>query len=432
MRPLRFILDRMAPWFGKGKPLERLYPVYEVVDTFFYTPGETAEGSCHVRDSMDYKRMMSVVLVALVPCVVMACYNTGLQAHRVLAARSATAAESGLGGERSAAAAAAASSESVPQTPQTASPLGWRSAVLSWLGARHDPNSLWANFLLGALYFVPVYLVTMAVGLGWEILFAVLRRHEVNEGFFVTGLLFPLTLPPGIPWWQVAVGISFGVVFAKELFGGTGRNFLNPALAARAFLFFAYPGQISGNAVWVAVDGFSGATPLSAGAAGGMAAVTAETGWLDAFIGTIPGSMGETSTLACMLGALVLVATGIGSWRIMTGMLIGAVALASVFFALGSQTNPMFSMPPHWHLVTGGLAFGLVFMATDPVTAAMTPTGQWIYSLLIGAMVVLIRVVNPAFPEGTMLAILFGNVTAPLIDHYVVQAHLRRRALRHA
>ena len=232
MRPLRFILDRMAPLFGKGKPLERLYPVYEVVDTFFYTPGETADGSCHVRDSMDYKRMMSVVLLALVPCVLMACFNTGLQAHRVLAARNATSAEVGHVGER--AASESASSQIASQAPQTASPLGWRSAVLSWLGASHDPNNLWANFLLGALYFVPVYLVTMAVGLGWEILFAVLRRHEVNEGFFVTGLLFPLTLPPGIPWWQVAVGISFGVVFAKELFGGTGRNFLNPALAARS------------------------------------------------------------------------------------------------------------------------------------------------------------------------------------------------------
>lgn len=430
MRPLRFILDRMAPLFGKGKPLERLYPVYEVVDTFFYTPGETADGSCHVRDGMDYKRMMSIVLLALVPCVLMACYNTGLQAHRVLAARSTSAAEAGAAGDRSNAGEAAHRGEA--QTRQTAAPLGWRSAVLFRLGASHDPNSLWANFLLGALYFGPVYLVTMAVGLGWEILFAVMRRHEVNEGFFVTGLLFPLTLPPGIPWWQVAVGISFGVVFAKELFGGTGRNFLNPALAARAFLFFAYPGQISGNAVWVAADGFSGATPLSAGAAGGMAAVTAQTGWLDAFIGTIPGSMGETSTLACLFGALVLVVTGIGSWRIMTGMLIGAMALASLFFAVGSETNAMFSMPPHWHLVTGGLAFGLVFMATDPVTAAMTSTGQWIYSVLIGAMVVLIRVVNPAFPEGTMLAILFGNVTAPLIDHYVVQAHLRRRAVRHA
>lgn len=430
MRPLRFILDRMAPLFNKGEPLDRLYPVYEVVDTFFYTPGETADGSCHVRDGMDYKRMMSVVLVALAPCVLMACYNTGLQAHRVLAAKKASGAEVGPGVAQSASAGSVG--EDAPQSLKATAPLGWRSTVLFRLGASHDPNSLWANFLLGALYFAPVYLVTMAVGLGWEILFAVMRRHEVNEGFFVTGLLFPLTLPPGIPWWQVAVGISFGVVFAKELFGGTGRNFLNPALAARAFLFFAYPGQISGNAVWVAADGFSGATPLSAAAAGGMAAVTAETGWLDAFFGTIPGSMGETSTLACLVGALVLVVTGIGSWRIMTGMLVGAVALASLFFALGSETNAMFSMPPHWHLVTGGLAFGLVFMATDPVTAAMTSTGQWIYSLLIGAMVVLIRVVNPAFPEGTMLAILFGNVTAPLIDHYVVQAHLRRRALRHA
>lgn len=402
MRLLRKLLDGMGPWFAPGRRLHPLYPVYEVVDSFFYTPGEPNDGTCHVRDALDYKRLMSVVLVALMPCVLMAMYNTGLQANRVLQSR---------GG---------------------APPEGWRYQILDRVGAGYAPADFWANVTHGAAYFLPAYAVTMVVGLSWEILFAILRKHEVNEGFFVTGLLFPLTLPPAIPLWQVAVGISFGVVFAKEMFGGTGRNFLNPALAARAFLFFAYPAAISGNEVWVAVDGFSGATPLSAAATGGMSAVAAQTTWLDAFIGTIPGSMGETSAAACLLGAAVLLATGIASHRIMTGMLLGAMAAAAFFYSLGTAADSMYSLPPHWHLVLGGFAFGLVFMATDPVTAAMTSLGQWLYGLTIGVLVILIRVVNPAFPEGTMLAILFGNITAPLFDYYVVRAHVRRRKLRHA
>ena len=402
MRPIRFLLDRTEPLFREGKPLGRLYPVYEVIDTFFYTPGEVAEGSCHVRDAIDFKRAMSVVLVALVPCVIMAMFNTGYQAHQAM-------------GELG-----------ISQVP------GWRGVVLSAAAPYVLPGSALGNLLHGALYFVPIYVVTMAVGLGWEILFAVLRKHEVNEGFFVTGLIFPLTLPASIPLWQVAVGISFGVVFAKELFGGTGRNFLNPALAARAFLFFAYPGQISGDSVWVAVDGFSGATPLSQAASGGLEAVTATTSWISAMIGTIPGSMGETSVVACLLGAIIMVAAGIGSWRIMSSMLAGAMGVATLMYLVGSPTNPAFSIPPHWHLALGGLAFGLVFMATDPVTAAMTNTGQYLYGLLIGAIIILVRVINPAFPEGTMLAILLGNVTAPLLDYYVVRANIRRRVLRHA
>lgn len=402
MRPLRKLLDGMKPWFAPGKRLHLLYPVYEVVDSFFYTPGDPSEGTCHVRDALDYKRLMSVVLVALTPCVFMAMYNTGLQANRVLQSR----------GE-------------VPSE-------GWRYRILDRLGTGYDPADFAANIAHGAAYFLPAYAVTMIVGLSWEILFAIARKHEVNEGFFVTGLLFPLTLPPAIPLWQVAVGISFGVVFAKELFGGTGRNFLNPALAARAFLFFAYPAAISGNEVWVAVDGFTGATPLSAATTGGMTAVASQTTWASAFIGTIPGSMGETSAAACLLGAAVLLATGIASHRIMSGMLLGALGTAAVFYGLGTSPNPMYSVPPHWHLVLGGFAFGLVFMATDPVTAAMTSLGQWLYGLTIGAVVILIRVVNPAFPEGTMLAILFGNVTAPLFDFYVVRSHIRRRRLRHA
>ncbi len=402
MRPLRYLLDRTEPLFREGKPLGRLYPVYEVIDSFFYTPAEVAQGSCHVRDSIDFKRTMSVVLVALVPCVVMGMFNTGYQAHQAMAAMGVT---------------------EVP---------GWRGAVLETLAPHAVPGPILGNLIHGALYFLPIYVVTMAVGLGWEILFAIVRKHDVNEGFFVTGLIFPLTLPATIPLWQVGVGISFGVVIAKEIFGGTGRNFLNPALAARAFLFFAYPGQISGDSVWVAVDGFSGATPLAAAASGGLEAVTATTTWFSAMLGTIPGSIGETSTIACLLGAAIMLLAGIGSWRIMTSMLAGAMGVATLMYMVGSPTNPAFEIPPHWHLVLGGLAFGMVFMATDPVTAAMTNTGQYLYGVLIGAIVILVRVVNPAFPEGTMLAILLGNVCAPLLDYFVVRANIRRRVLRHA
>jgi Na+-transporting NADH:ubiquinone oxidoreductase subunit B len=404
MRPLRYLLDRIAPWFEPGGKLEKLYPLFEATDSFFYTPAAPTTGSCHVRDAIDFKRMMMIVVIAVTPCALMACYNTGLQANEAMAAM-------GVG--------AAA---------------GWRGAALAWLGVGYDPGSALACFLHGALYFVPVYAVTMIVGAAWEVLFALVRRHEVNEGFFVTGILFPLTLPPTIPLWQVALGISFGVVIGKEIFGGTGRNFLNPALVSRAFLFFAYPTQICGSQVWTAVDGFSGATPLGAVAEGGMKAVHAlNVTWSEAFLGTIQGSMGETSTLACLVGAAILLICGVASWRIMVGMLLGFVGFASLLYAIylgGGTTSPAFEMPPYWHLVVGGFAFGLVFMATDPVSAAITRRGQWIYGGLIGSMVILVRVVNPGFPEGVMLAILFGNVFAPLADHYIVRANIRRRKLR--
>jgi Na+-transporting NADH:ubiquinone oxidoreductase subunit B len=296
--------------------------------------------------------------------------------------------------------------------------------------------------LHGLLYFLPVYLVTVIVGGVWEVLFAIVRRHEVNEGFLVTSALFPLILPPTIPLWQVALGISFGVVLGKEVFGGTGKNFLNPALTARAFLFFAYPAAITGDQVWIAVDGISRATPLGimsvADPALGVLAITSpEPGslgftWWQAFIGTIPGSMGETSVVASLIGAVLLIATGIGSWRIMSGMLLGGVAMSALFWAVGSPTNPMFNLPPWWHLVLGGYVFGLVFMATDPVSAAMTETGKWIFGILIGVLAILIRVINPGFPEGVMLAILFGNVFAPTIDYFVVEAHVKRRLARNA
>jgi Na+-transporting NADH:ubiquinone oxidoreductase subunit B len=273
--------------------------------------------------------------------------------------------------------------------------------------------------------------VTFIVGGFWEVLFAAIRRHEVNEGFFVTSVLFALTLPPSIPLWQVALGISFGVVLGKEVFGGTGKNFLNPALVGRAFLFFAYPAQISGDGVWTAVDGFAGATSLSLGAAGGVENIIGHgITWMDAFIGTIHGSIGETSTLAILIGGGVLLITRIAAWRIVAGVMLGMIATSALFNAIGSETNPMFAMPWYWHLVLGGFAFGMMFMATDPVSASMTNTGKWLFGALIGLMVVLIRVVNPAFPEGMMLAILFANLVAPLIDHFVVQANIKRRLAR--
>lgn len=412
MRFLQRITDRFRPTFETGGRLARLAPLYDALDTFLFTPGAVTQGLTHIRDSMDLKRMMSVVIVALVPCLFMAFYNTGYQANLAM------------------------------QAMGVASLDNWRGAVMEMSGVGYSPGGVVSNLLHGGLYFLPVYVVCMAVGGGWEVLFAAMRRHQINEGLLVTGMLLPLTLPPTIPLWQVALGVSFGVVFGKEMFGGTGRNFLNPALAGRAFLYFAYPAENSGNRVWTAVDGFSGATPL-----GAMANADVQTGmetlasisvpwgtvsvtWWDAFLGWIQGSMGETSTLACLIGAAILIATGVGSWRIMAGVLAGGMGLSLLLWSIGSDTNPMFAMPPWWHLVVGGYAFGLVYMATDPVSAAMTDPGKWIYGLLIGMMTILIRVINPAYPEGIMLAILFGNVVAPLIDHFFVQANIRRRLAR--
>jgi Na+-transporting NADH:ubiquinone oxidoreductase subunit B len=281
------------------------------------------------------------------------------------------------------------------------------------------------------MYWLPIYATTFIVGGFWEVLFAMKRGHEVNEGFFVTSILFSLILPPTVPLWQVALGISFGVVIGKEVFGGTGKNFLNPALTGRAFLFFAYPAQMSGDAIWTAVDGWSGATPLGLAAAGGIEGVlAANVTWMDAFLGSIQGSVGETSTLAIMIGGAVLLFARVAAWRIVAGVFLGMVATTLLFNAIGSETNPMFSVPFYWHLVMGGFAFGMFFMATDPVSGSMTDKGKWAFGALIGVMVVLIRVVNPAFPEGMMLAILFANLFAPLIDNFVVQANIKRRIAR--
>ncbi len=405
MKFLRKTLDSVEPIFKDGK-LKKLYPLYEAMDTFLYTPGEVTSQPSHIRDAIDLKRLMSLVVLALAPCIFMAFYNTGKQANQAIA-----------------------SSSSI-QPLDT-----WRTDVMTALGRGYDPSSFVDNVVHGGLYFLPVYIVCMAVGGAWEVLFATVRRHEVNEGFLVTGMLFPLTLPPTIPLWQVALGVSFGVVIGKEIFGGTGKNFLNPALTARAFLYFAYPVQITGDRVWTAADGFSGATPLgelaSASVADGMSQVTENVTWWQAFLGDMQGSMGETSTAACLLGAIILIATRIGCWRIMSAVVLGAVGLSTIFYFVGSETNALFALAPQWHLVVGGLAFGAVFMATDPVSAAMTNIGKWVYGVLIGAMTILIRVINPAYPEGIMLAILFGNTMAPLIDYYVIQANVRRRKARY-
>ncbi len=403
MSRLRRLLDRAQPLFTKGGPYEKFNALFEAVDTFFYTPADVTRQAPHVRDGIDVKRVMGYVVIAAVPAILMALWNTGYQANSAMA---------GL---------------AVDSAP------GWRGAVLDGLGVGYDPASVWACAWHGLLYFLPVYLVTLAVGGFWEVLFAAVRNHEINEGFFVTSMLFALIVPPAIPLWQVALGISFGVVIAKEVFGGTGKNFLNPALAGRAFIFFAFPAQMSGDGVWTAVDGFSGATPLALAAVGGVEAITAAgVTWWQSFFGEIQGSLGETSTLACLLGAVFLLYTKVASWRIMAGVVAGMIVTTWLFNLIGSATNPMFELPWHWHIVLGGFAFGTVFMATDPVSAAMTDTGKWIFGILIGFMTIAIRVVNPAYPEGIMLAILFANIFAPLIDYFVERANIRRRRRRSA
>lgn len=401
MKPLRRLLERLHPLFVKGGPYEKFGVVFEMIDGLLFTFSNVTRGAPHVRDGADLKRVMTYVVIGVVPCTLMALYNTGYQANSAMAAM-------GI--------------ETVP---------GWRGFLLDGLRIGYDPSSIWACMWHGLLYFLPLYIVTLAVGGLWEVWFAAVRNHEVNEGFLVTSILFTLTLPPDIPLWQVAVGISFGVVIGKEVFGGTGKNFLNPALTGRAFLFFAFPAEMSGDAVWTAVDGFSGATALGLAATGGVVAVE-EAGitWSQSFFGTIQGSIGETSTLACLLGAAFIVYTGVASWRIIGGVFLGMVVTSLLFNVIGSDSNPMFAVPWYWHLVVGGFAFGMVFMATDPVTAAMTDAGRWVFGFLIGLMSVLIRVANPAFPEGVMLAILFANLFAPLIDYAVVRVNIARRRRR--
>jgi Na+-transporting NADH:ubiquinone oxidoreductase subunit B len=397
MKVFRKFLDRQATHFEKGGRFESLYYLWEAIDGFLYTKAEETKSAPHIRDVMDLKRMMITVFFALVPAVFMAMFNTGYQANLVL--------------------------KSLPGIPAGS----WQRWVIMQLGVGFDPANVWANLIHGALYFLPLYILSLVVGGTWEVIFACVRKHEINEGFLVTSLLFPLILPPVMPFWQAALGISFGIVLGKEVFGGVGMNILNPALVGRAFLFFAYPAQISGDKVWVAVDGISRATPLAELA---DPAMRVSATWTDAFLGLIPGSMGETSTLACLIGALILIVTGIGSWKIMASVLGGMVTMSLLFNWIGSDTNLMFGVNPAWHLVLGGFAFGTVFMATDPVTAAFTEPGKIIYGSLIGILVVLIRVINPAFPEGMMLAILFGNAFSPIIDRIFINANIRRRQKR--
>jgi Na+-transporting NADH:ubiquinone oxidoreductase subunit B len=445
MRWLRQLLDKQAPRFDEGK-LKKLRPLYEATDTFLFTPGIVTSGASHVRDGLDTKRLMGLVVLALAPCVFMACFNTGYQANHSYSQYTQTAQSEQTEPQPDAlllssdiaatpispAGTAVGNSLSSAATPISAAELlGWRY----WIVGEPNESSFISNFLHGATYFLPIYLVCMAVGGCCEAIFSIIRGHEINEGFLVTGLLFPLTLPASIPLWQVAIGIIFGIVIGKEVFGGTGRNFLNPALTARAFLYFAYPAQISGDKVWNALgatDGISGATILGDVAASGNRldglATLSSFNLSEHFIGFTLGSMGETSTLCCLIGAVLLIAMGIGSWRIMLSVLLGGLGTACLLgFFGGDNSAAMFAMGPLQHLVVGGFAFGLVFMATDPVSAAMTASGKYYYGALIGVMAILIRVVNPAYPEGMMLAILFGNVFAPLIDYFVVQRNIGRR-----
>ncbi|MDP7536520.1 MAG: NADH:ubiquinone reductase (Na(+)-transporting) subunit B [Methylococcales bacterium] len=400
MAATRKLLDKVEPHFTEGGKLQKYYGLYEMVDTFLYTPSDVTQGATHVRDGNDLKRTMTYVVLATLLCVMMAWYNTGYQANLAL------------------------------ESMGKASTDGWRDLIMNSLG--YNSSNPLSCMVHGMLYFFPIYIVTLAVGGIWEVIFATVRKHEVNEGFLVSSMLFTLIMPPDIPLWQVALGISFGVVIGKEVFGGTGKNFLNPALTGRAFLFFAYPASLSGDAVWVAVDGFTAATPLSLAVTGGVEAINAANiTWMQSFFGFIPGSIGETSTLACMVGIAFLLYTRIASYRIIVGVFSGMVLMSLLLNIIGSETNPMFALPWYWHLTLGGFAFGMAYMATDPVSASMTNTGRWFYGGLIGVMVVLIRVVNPAFSEGMMLAILFSNMFAPIIDYFVIQANISRRIKRH-
>ncbi|WP_373099687.1 MULTISPECIES: NADH:ubiquinone reductase (Na(+)-transporting) subunit B [Pasteurellaceae] len=408
---LKHLLEKMEPAFLPGGKYEKWFALYEATATFLYTPGTVTTKAAHIRDALDSKRMMVLVWLALFPAMFYGMFNVGAQSILALSV-----------------------GDFAQNLAQNAAN-DWHFALADTLGLVSPDAGVLAKMALGAIFFLPIYLVVFLVGGFWEVLFAMVRKHEVNEGFFVTSILLALIVPPTLPLWQAALATTFGVVVAKEVFGGVGKNFMNPALAGRAFLFFAYPAQISGDMVWVAADGFSGATALSQWSSGGEAALKhVATGqpitWMDAFLGNLPGSIGEVSTLALLIGGLVIVVARIASWRIIAGVMIGMIATSTLFNLIGSATNPLFAMPWHWHLVLGGFALGMLFMATDPVSAAFTNKGKWWYGALIGVMAVLIRVVNPAYPEGMMLAILFANLFAPLFDYIVVQANIKRRRAR--
>ncbi len=388
MKVLQNFLDNIKPHFEEGGKLEKYWPVYDGFSTFLFVPGHPAESGAHVRDGVDLKRTMNTVIMALIPTLLFGMWNVGYQ-HFVALGIDATFME---------------------------------------------------QFIYGAIKVLPLVVVSYGVGLGVEFIFCVVQGHQINEGYLVTGMLIPLIMPVDIPLWMLALSVIFAVVIGKEVFGGTGMNIFNPALVARAFAFFAYPAFMSGDSVWIntatekgqaVVDGFSGATVLGTLANTGTSAYSA----MDAFIGTIPGSVGETSVIAILLGAGLLIFTGIGSWRIMVSAVAGGAVMGLIFNAVApyalTDAQQAFMAVPFWHqLIVGGFAFGIVFMATDPVTGAQTNTGKWIYGFLIGLLAIMIRIFNPAYPEGVMLAILFMNTMAPLVDHYVVQANIKRRKKR--
>ena len=392
MKWLRDILDKIAPTFKADGKLEKLYPIFEATNTILFSTDERTHSGPHIRDSVDVKRVMILVVIALIPCYIFGAMNVGYQMAMALG----------------------------------------------------QSSTMQENLMNGALKILPIIAVAFASGAFWELLFAVVRRHPVSEGFLVTCALIPLVMPPTIPLWQVAVATTFGIVIGKEIFGGVGMNIFNPALVARAFLFFTYPGRISGDKVWVSgPDGYSGATALAVPAAElSQDAVTLldsvtqfDFSWINLFMGWIPGSIGETSTLWIMVGAVFLALTGIASWRVMIGAILGLTGMAALtnFMAeITGSTNTMLTLPAHHHLVMGGFAFGVAFMATEPVTGAHTDKGRWIYGIFIGGLTVIIRSINPAYPEGAMLAILLMNAFASLIDYFVIQGNIKRRMVRYA
>jgi Na+-transporting NADH:ubiquinone oxidoreductase subunit B len=380
---LRQLVDRVKPQFEKGGKLAKLHSTFDAFESFLFVPDRVTSTGAHIRDSIDLKRTMTVVILALLPALLFGMLNTGYQHFLSIG-------------------------ENVP--------------FFSWQG-----------FGFGLLKVLPVVVVSYVTGLGIEFIFAQVKGHEVNEGFLVSGMLIPLIMPVDVPLWMVALATAFAVVFGKEVFGGTGMNVFNPALLSRVFLFFAYPAYMTGDKIWIAgmtrgqgvVDGFSGATPLGEAASGNIDKLPS---FMDMFLGIIPGSIGETSALAILIGAIILVVTGIGSWKIMVSVIAGGLLMGGILNLWGA--NPYMEVPFYYHLVMGGFAFGAIFMATDPVTGSQTETGKWIYGFLIGLLSVLIRVVNPAYPEGVMLAILLMNIFAPLIDHFVVQSNINRRLKR--
>lgn len=408
-------LKKFSLLFTKGGLLSWFYPLYEGTFTFLYSSGRVTTGRTHVRDFSDLKRIMIIVWAAVFPAMFYGWYNIGNQTIMAIASLP--------------------NAQEIATTSYSLLSGDWHYALAQLLGASLGSDAgIYSMMVIGAVYFLPIYIVVFAVGGFWEVLFCIVHHKEINEGFFVTSIVFALVVPATMPLWQAALGISFGVVIGKEVFGGTGRNFVNPALCGRAFLFFAYPASISGTNCWVPVDGFSGATPLAQWAEGGLSALKDTAGntinWMDAFIGNIPGSIGEGSTLMILVGALIILTTGVASLRIMVGILIGAFLTATLFNYIGSETNNMFSMPFEWHAVLGGFAFGTVFMATDPVSSSFTSKGKWAFGILIGIMVIMIRTVNPAYPEGMMLAILFANCWAPLFDYLAAKRNIKRRLAR--